>query len=204
VANSIGKPLLKLFTPNKNSLRRKKKDFPVDQFTFVYKNRKTVMTQKRVSLVSLLILSGSWLTPLISQNNMTLHFVNGTEQYTSLSGLSKISFSDNNMVMTFTNGRFEAIELLSVQSIGFYNNVDGVEVQESSDAMMIYPCPATDRVTLANIPEGAKKAVLYRLDGSMVYCIQLSSTSQDIDVRSIPSGFYVLRVNNSIVKFVKK
>jgi len=159
------------------------------------------MILKRLILVGLF---ASWLTPLISQNNMTLRFVSGTERTTALTNLSKITFSGTNMLMTYLNGSFEAIDLLSVQKIEFtlLNGVDAVK--EIGTAMVIYPSPAVDKITLANIPEGAKLAVLYRLDGRVISTISLASASQDIDVSSLPSGFYLLRVNNNTVKFVKK
>ena len=163
-----------------------------------------MMIMKRLILFSLIVFYGGGLTPLFSQNNLILRFVGGTEKSTALSSLSKITFLGSNMVMTFTNGSFEAVDLLSVQKIGF-TILNGVEsVVQTGESMFVYPSPAIDRITLANLPEGARMATIFRLDGSAVERIQLSSNTQAIDVSNIPSGFYLLRVNNSTVKFAKK
>lgn len=162
------------------------------------------MILKRLIFSSLFIFYGFGLTPLWSQNNLTLHFVSGSERTTALSSLSKITFSGSNMVMTFTNGIFESIDLLSVQKIGFTNLNEVESIDEAGDALMVYPSPAADQITLVNIPEGSKLATIYRLDGFVTSKIQLSSASQDIDVSALPNGLYLLRVNNNTVKFAKK
>jgi len=163
-----------------------------------------MMIMKRLILFSLFVLCEGGLTPLFSQNNLTVRFVGGTEKSTALSSLSKITFLGSNMVMTFTNGSFEAVDLLYVQKIGF-TILNGVEsVFQTGESMFVYPSPAIDRITLVNIPDGARMATIFRLDGSAVERILLSSTTKAVDVSNIPSGFYLLRVNNSTVKFAKK
>lgn len=162
------------------------------------------MILKRLTVIGLMALMGNGLSPLHSQNNMTLRFVSGAEQSTALTSLSKITFSGNSLVMTFTNGSFQVVDLLSVQKIGF-SVLNGVDASRASeDGMLVYPNPAVDHLTLTNIPEGAETAFLYRLDGKLLVQINLTSSAQNIDIQDLPSGFYLLRVNDCTVKFVKK
>jgi hypothetical protein len=200
VAHSVGKSVLNALTPKKIPLPAKILFSGCRALNLHAKIRRTMMILKRLILVGLF---ASWLTPLISQNNLTLRFVSGTERSTSLTSLSKITFSGGNMLMTYINGSFEAIDLLSVQKIGF-TLLNAIESVRETTALGVYPSPATDRMTLVNIPEGAKQATIFRLDGSVISRVQLQSASQDIDVSSIPSGFYLLKVNNTTVKFAKK
>jgi hypothetical protein len=163
-----------------------------------------MMKLKRLILVGFFVMFGNGVAPLWSQNNMTLYFIKGAEKSTVLSSLSKITFSGTNMVMNYSNGSVDAIDLLSVRKIGFAI-LNGVESQKTTgDLLMAYPSPAVAQLSLVNIPFGARFAILFRLDGTVISKIQLSSSSQDIDVRSLPSGFYLLRINNSTVKFAKK
>jgi hypothetical protein len=152
----------------------------------------------------ILLLVALGLTKVQSQNNMTLRFTGGVEKMIALNQLVKITFLTNTMVMSFTNGTFEAVDLLSIQKIGF-TVVNGLqEGNLKTKELGVYPSPASTTLSLINLPDGAKFAILFRLDGTVISKIQLSSTSQDIDVSYLSSGFYLLRVNNSTVKFAKK
>jgi hypothetical protein len=163
-----------------------------------------MLIQKRLIFYGLTYLMVFGSLQVYSQNNLTVRFVGGTEKTTSISSLSKITFSGNDMVMMYSNGSFEAIDLLSVQKIGFtiLNALDSNGT--GSTRMMVYPSPATGWATLTNIPKNASKAVLYSLDGSVLSVYPLSSSTQVVDVSTLPSGFYLIRVNNSTVKFAKK
>lgn len=74
--------------------------------------------------------------------------------------------------------------------------------ETSEDRLTIYPNPANNYLYLqGNIPEDAK-AVIFDLTGKTMFEQEL--TSQTIDISSLASGYYILKINDSVFNFNKE
>jgi hypothetical protein len=85
---------------------------------------------------------------------------------------------------------------------GLYSAVPEVATDETS--LVVYPSPATDFIHLKNAPAGELNITVYTLTGAMLMNNKLTDNSQQIDIRPLAKGIYLLRVNTEILKFAKQ
>lgn len=81
-----------------------------------------------------------------------------------------------------------------VQAVSIYNSVDEVE----SSTLTVYPNPATDYIMV-----GAQHFTSVEIFDMTGRCV-LTSTESKIDVRSLETGVYFVRVNGNTTKLVVK
>jgi hypothetical protein len=75
-------------------------------------------------------------------------------------------------------------------------------ITEFSTLAQIYPNPATDRITidLPQISAGASVSI-YNVNGQQMIGTELSQDKSQLDISSLPAGFYVVKVlsNNGVI-----
>jgi len=136
-------------------------------------------------------------------NNLIVKLTDGTEKSSALSSMSKITFSGTNMVLNYTDGTTGIFDESLVKKLVF-NVVSAVEpVFEAGSDLAVFPNPVSDYLQLKNAPDGEISYRIYGLDGAMQLAATLSGGSQQIDVTSLKKGFYVIKVNNQALKFLK-
>ena len=128
--------------------------------------------------------------------------LNGSEKKIDLGTLGKITFSGTDMVLNYLNGISEPIDITSVQKMVF-NNATSIPKIETSEKISFYPNPVTSSIFLKNFPFGDLDISVFGLSGTIALKFRVPSTSGQIDVSSLPKGFYLLKVNNQVFKFSK-
>lgn len=68
------------------------------------------------------------------------------------------------------------------------------EVKNTNDCRM-YPNPATNNITIENLDGKAETIAIYNLMGSCVLQEQLQNNSNTIDISSMPTGVYMVRLS---------
>lgn len=126
----------------------------------------------------------------------------GAERKIELGTLGKITFSGTNMVFNFLNGSNESITISSVQKM-FFTKSTKVSFVNANDKISIYPNPVTSFIFLKNAPAGDLNITVFSLSGTMALKLLVPSASDQIDVSSLPKGFYLLKVNDQVFKFSK-
>lgn len=85
-----------------------------------------------------------------------------------------------------------------------FNVVSGTQsVIGAETTLTVYPNPASDYISIKNSVEGLMNVRIYSLDGAVLLTAQIFSSSQQINVSSLSKGFYLLKVNNQALKFMK-
>ena len=138
-----------------------------------------------------------------SQTTMTLNFQDGTVKNSSLDAVSKITFLESNLFMAYVNGSNDSFMLNSIRKITFGTLSATTNILADEQKMSVYPNPASDFIALKNVPEGTLNAVVYRMDGAQIINVQLSFSSDKIDVSGLSQGLYIIKVNNKALKFTK-
>ncbi|MFV0268843.1 MAG: right-handed parallel beta-helix repeat-containing protein [Draconibacterium sp.] len=87
------------------------------------------------------------------------------------------------------------------------------ELTGTDDVLLLdvnmYPNPATDNVTLSFsvLPEGETKVFFADMSGKILSVKEIRSTREEFDLRSLPSGIYMVRIvlgnSSKVVKLVK-
>ena len=114
--------------------------------------------------------------------------------------ISQLGFTPDTVVVQFSSTSGDVKTLADVGSILLIDKVvfrsqKGLGVNNiSADNFMVYPNPASDKVTL-NV-EGNATVKLYKSTGEMVKILQPGSAKQ-IDVSRFSSGVYILEANTT-------
>lgn len=140
----------------------------------------------------------------LSQNGVIIKFKDNTEKTALFSSLSKLTFSNGNIVLNITDGEDDFYTLSSVRKIIFSNTSQTEQLPLDNLKLILYPNPASGYIQLKNIPDGMHSVMIYRLDGAVVYSGTLSAIDNQIDLGELPKGFYVLKMNDNALKFVKQ
>ncbi len=88
------------------------------------------------------------------------------------------------------------------------NSVDGIN--DISSEVKLYPNPANDNIylQLPNSPISSAKGAVYNIIGAQVMDFVISNDTENLDISSLPTGMYMLKVQTSdgrgVKKFIKK
>jgi hypothetical protein len=67
--------------------------------------------------------------------------------------------------------------------------------------LIIYPIPVKDELLIRNMPASANSVEIYSIDGKMI--MKLTVLENKVSVDRLTKGVYMLKINNSIVRFMK-
>ncbi|HEY6913338.1 MAG TPA: T9SS type A sorting domain-containing protein [Paludibacter sp.] len=161
------------------------------------------MKRRLLFTLMLTIFLGLSITKSQSQSNLILRFTDGSEKGSALSSLTKITFSGTNMLLSYTDGTTGTFDESSVSKM-IFGVVSAVGPVVGNDSkLVLYPNPATDYISVKNAAEEAMNYTIYGLDGAALISSNLLSASQQIDISALKKGFYVIKVNNQAMKFLK-
>ncbi|NDW18994.1 T9SS C-terminal target domain-containing protein [Dysgonomonas sp. 216] len=140
------------------------------------------------------------------QNSLKITSWDNTEKKIELSLLDKITFSGDDLIFSYNDGSVsENFGMQTVRNITFPQSLNSIEdVTVNKTLLSVFPNPATDRIALTNLPEGSNTVSIYSIAGSLVLTVQLSYSTQAIDVSALAQGLYILKTNNEVVKFTKQ
>lgn len=142
----------------------------------------------------------------VSAQSIVVQMKDGAENDRKLNVVQKITFASGNVMLTNTSGTKDSFSIGLVRKLYFKdvpiiieNNIQN----EISGKISAYPNPAEDLIHLQNIPEGNFKAQIFGMDGKIVLQATISSDNPEIGLETLNQGFYFLKVNNQVIKFIK-
>jgi len=68
----------------------------------------------------------------------------------------------------------------------------------------VYPNPAISTLNLKDVSNDVASFTIFRMDGAIVMKSQLVSGKSSIDIASLDGGLYLLKIDNQVVRFIKK
>lgn len=136
-------------------------------------------------------------------SNLNILKYSGSETFVTASALRTITFSGSNLNLNFQNGNTEAIALSDIRKL-FFSPVSSALETVQPDRLNVYPNPVSDRMYLKNIPEGATMATVWNICGRKMLRTTLSAETNSLNVSVLPSGLYLLVVQNQTIRFSKK
>lgn len=136
-------------------------------------------------------------------SNLNILQLSGSEKQVTASTLRTITFSGSNMNLNYQDGNSEAIALSDIRKLFFSSASMSLE-NVKENRLCVYPNPASDVVFLKNLPLGAKQATVWSISGRKMCQIVLSSETNSLDISMLPSGLYLLGIDNQTLLFSKK
>ena len=131
------------------------------------------------------------------------HLVADNEYYVPVSEVAYILFTDDSeefAVVKTDGGMMTGIsEVTFSQSVP--ESVEGVDAERL--AVKLFPNPVANELRLQGLRETAQVRVM-GLDGALLIEATLTPNNGRIDVSNLAAGIYMLQVNQTTVKFIKK
>lgn len=138
-------------------------------------------------------------TYIMAQTNLIVRQKSGTTAEHLIASIQKLTFNDNTLVVNCLDGTTQAYPIADVRSLIFGTTSDINSVSAETD-FSVYPNPATDRLFITNATDA--EVYIYQLDGRLAQ--HTKTIVEGIDISNLPAGFYLLKVNNHLAKFLKK
>jgi len=85
---------------------------------------------------------------------------------------------------------------------GLINSVSNQEILHG--IVVLYPNPANNYLKISNLPAGENIITVYSIEGRVLEKSRTSKLSYDINLKDVPSGLYLLQIDNGIELSVQK
>ncbi|MCL8009303.1 T9SS type A sorting domain-containing protein [Gelidibacter japonicus] len=110
--------------------------------------------------------------------------------------------SNDNIAILYTIGEVNVQELNAgniLLSEGFISSNFGetlnIEVSSIDNQLLLYPNPAKDLVTFANLPLGETQIKVFDLSGKEVFSKHINAETTTINTTNFANGVYLVRIN---------
>jgi hypothetical protein len=161
---------------------------------------------KQKLFLTILFLATGLGVPFAQSQNLLVWQQNGTVNPFEISSLQMFSFSGGILVIKNISGTAESFDLSTVSKLTFGTStgVESVISTKKGNEIELYYGATNDVVYLKNCPVKTSQVYIYQLNGVLALQTQVSSDDQLVDVSRLSQGFYLLKVNNQVFKFVKQ
>lgn len=161
------------------------------------------MIKKRISLLFLFIVVAG--LTIVRGQSLVLQLTNGTEETKDILALQKVFFSDENFNINYLNGSSDAFKITNLSKIYFHPLSSSVtSIAGTGKVISVYPNPAISTLNVKNAPNTEASYEIFRMDGAIIMKSQLVEGNSSIDIASLNSGLYLLKIDNQVVRFIKK
>lgn len=138
---------------------------------------------------------------LSAQNKMVLHFTNNSQTATDISSVRKLNFNNNNLILNYQDGTTATYTVSEISKILFATISGIIDEPEQNTDIILYPNPASSILYLKNAD--SKVVEIYNMTGACVVATELDLNSS-VNISALSQGFYLLKVNNKVLKFTKR
>ena len=128
-------------------------------------------------------------------------YVPATSDY-KLVEISIADYINKNVIFRITGIPGTAGNALYIDEISIGTQISDVEVQNTDSDFSIYPNPASSEVRFNNDKFSGADYSIYTVLGETVSNGTLTNNS--IDINNLTPGFYYIKINNEVLKFIKK
>ncbi|MDR1544385.1 MAG: T9SS type A sorting domain-containing protein [Prevotellaceae bacterium] len=145
----------------------------------------------------------------VAQTDMTVVKFDGNEMQISISQNGILSFDVENLLIKENSKVSELIVIprAEIRKLTFseYTGIeDALKNTFAEQKIKIYPNPATDELQIMNYElQNGEKVEIYDIAGKLRKFIVISNSSFVV-VSDLSAGVYLLKINNQILKFIKK
>lgn len=159
----------------------------------------------KLKFISLIV--GIAAIPIVSTaqvQHLVIKKSDGTEVLKPLPVINKFGFVEQELVLDLKSNQKESYTLESLNKLYFNSKDTTASVNENnSQAIIIYPNPAMDKIYIKNINLPNIEISIYNLNGEKVQTAIIKSENEAISIDSLGSGVYFIKVGTYILRFEK-
>ncbi len=140
-----------------------------------------------------------------AQTTIKITYYTGSSQDYTVTLGGKLYFSGNNLLVK-TSGSAPDVSIPTgiIRKITFASTLLATqEIGAQKDQVRLYPNPSADFIRITSDKKEALKVKIFSAEGRLI----LNGTFQpgeDIDISSFRAGFYLVQINTSTLKLIKK
>ncbi len=120
-----------------------------------------------------------------------------------LEEFDRITFGEGNLIVKYEAGSTQSFPIQDIRKLQFSYASSLEEIADFSAQPYLYPNPATDYIYLKNFTGESLQVTIYSVNGPVLLQLQHADPAQAIDIQQLPTGIYLLRVNQHTLKFTK-
>ena len=142
---------------------------------------------------------------LSAQSVLYLSFQDNNTREIDLSTFSKMTFSNGVVRFAYHNAADDDFAVSTIKRIGFSPD-ESLDIYEKQfgKTIELYPNPADRFLYFRNVEETTQRVNIYSLQGLLVYSGLVDHEQQFIDVSTLSSGVYLMKIGEQTLKFVKR
>lgn len=140
-----------------------------------------------------------------AQTTIKVTYYTGSTQNYTIENSGKLYFSGSNLlVKTASSASDISIPTGIIRKITFSSTILATqEIGLNKDQIRLYPNPSAEFIRITSDKKESLKVKIYSTEGRLI----LSGTYQpneDINISGFREGFYLVQVNNTTLKLIKK
>lgn len=161
------------------------------------------MKRKR-SVILLLLLAVTGVLQTKAQPSIWVNQANDRKQF-ELGKLKTITFHGNELSLNFKDESDSRFHFSSVKTLTFSGiQASGIStLANAAKSISLYPTSAAETIYFTNLPDAENNIVIFRTDGTVVMQTRISSSNPTVPVCTLSGGFYLVKINNQLLKFYK-
>jgi len=155
------------------------------------------------ALTSLLLLLGGQTAS--AQSTVSITKTNGTVSRYTVQSTGSISFAGDYVVIKESGtSSAQSIPMSAIRNMKFSDNSNGIEdaISGQQSAVSLYPNPAQNYCVVRGTDGEQMKVTVYSMTGAKMIDTTVENEGR-IDISSLTTGVYMVKINNHTTKLVK-
>jgi hypothetical protein len=162
------------------------------------------MKQKQLLIIILLITGMAALK--VKAQNLFVWQMDGTVNPFTINSLKSFTISVGKLTLNNLSGTKDSYSLSVIKKLTFDNRkwFQNNVLEDSTNEIYIYYNASENTIYLQHVPKKHTPVIIYRINSVVKMYTYIPSGNQSIDVSGLIPGFYLLKINNQVFKFIRQ
>lgn len=126
----------------------------------------------------------------------------------ALAGVQRIEFNDGQMVVVRKDNTEAPYDIDQLKKLKFAVSVptkagENISPDTAGSDIAVYPNPTADYLIIKGL-QADSKAIVYTMNGKTILESVIMADDATVHVESLDKGCYLLMIDNTVVRFIKK
>ena len=160
------------------------------------------MKRKKLLLLPIILICLGF--PDVWSQNLVIRQTDGAEITELLGSIRNLTFENGNLMVNFSAGATDIYSLDDVSKL-YFNTITAIEQHTiAAEKAILYPNPATHRLTISNIPADSQLIQILSTDGRVVQEVVVTASEETININDLRPGLYLVKSESWTSKFIRQ